>query len=239
MNSVLIIIPTFNESKSIKNLIDLININVNKADILIVDDNSPDNTSLVVKEHVEKNNISNIHLICRSKKLGLGSAYITGFKYALEMKYEKVIQMDADLSHNPKDIPSLIKSSSENDLVIGSRYINGIRIINWPISRLLLSYFANLYARKIIGLNIFDITAGFKCINTSFLKKINLNKIKSEGYSFQIEIHYLASVNNCKICEIPIVFTDRETGSSKMSLLIIFEAIFIVPYLKLKKILKI
>ena len=239
MNSILIIIPTFNESKSIINILDTININVNNVDVLIVDDNSPDNTSLIVKEYIKKNNISNIHLICRKKKLGLGSAYIAGFKYALEMNYKKVIQMDADLSHDPKDVPVLISASSENDLVIGSRYLNGIRIINWPISRLLLSYFANLYARKIIGLNIFDITAGFKCINTSFLKKINLDKIKSEGYSFQIEIHYLASVNNCKICEVPIIFTDRTTGDSKMSLSIILEAIFIVPYLKFKKILKI
>ena len=238
MNSILIIIPTFNESKSIIHILDIINISVNNVDVLIVDDNSPDNTSLIVKDYIEKNNISNIHLICRQKKLGLGSAYIAGFKYALEMNYKKVIQMDADLSHDPKDIPELISASSENDLVIGSRYINGIRIINWPISRLLLSYFANLYARKIIGLNIFDITAGFKCINTSFLKKINLDKIKSEGYSFQIEIHYLASVNNCKIFEVPIIFTDRTTGDSKMSLSIILEAIFIVPYLKFKKILK-
>ena len=141
MNSVLIIIPTFNESKSIINIIDLININVNNADILIIDDNSPDNTSLIVKAYIEKNNISNIHLICRKKKLGLGSAYIAGFKYALEMNYKKVIQMDADLSHNPKDIPVLISESSKNDLVIGSRYINGIRIINWPISRLTFERF--------------------------------------------------------------------------------------------------
>ena len=239
MNDILIIIPTYNESESIINVIKLIEVDVYNSDILIVDDNSPDNTSNIVKEYINKKNISNIKLICRNKKLGLGSAYIAGFKYALEKGYKKVIQMDADLSHNPKDIPRLLNKSDQYELVIGSRYINGVRIINWPISRLLLSYFANLYARKIIGIKIYDITGGFKCISSKFLKKINLDKVKSEGYSFQIEINYLASINNCKIIEIPIIFTDRTVGDSKMSLSIIFEAVFIVPYLKIKKLLKI
>ena len=230
----LVIIPTFNEINTIGLLIDKI-LKINNVDLLIIDDNSPDGTS----HEVKKINNSRINIINRKKKLGLGSAYIEGFKYAICKKYDFVIQIDADLSHNPEDISRLISYSRNNDLVIGSRYIKGISIVNWPLSRLFLSYFANLYSRVITGMPIKDTTGGFKCISTNILKNINLDKIKSEGYSFQIEINYLSWIKKYKITEIPIVFTDRATGTSKMSKKIIFEALYMVPLLKFRKILKI
>lgn len=234
LNNFLVIIPTYNEIDNIEKVICLIlNLNDN-IDILIVDDNSPDGTSGLVKSLIEKNN--RVNLLERKSKLGLGSAYILGFKWALVKKYAFVIQMDADLSHNPNDINEFIKESDCYDLIIGSRYINGISIVNWPLSRLILSYFANLYARVIIGVPIKDLTGGFKCISSNVLNTINLDDIKSEGYSFQIELNFLAWNNNFKIKEIPIIFTDRAHGNSKMSKFVIFEAIYMVPYLFFKKI---
>lgn len=234
LNNFLVIIPTYNEIDNIEKVICLIlNLNDN-IDILIVDDNSPDGTSVLVKSLIEKNN--RVNLLERKSKLGLGSAYILGFKWALVKKYAFVIQMDADLSHNPNDINEFIKESDCYDLIIGSRYINGISIVNWPLSRLILSYFANLYARVIIGVPIKDLTGGFKCISSNVLNSINLDDIKSEGYSFQIELNFLAWNNNFKIKEIPIIFTDRAHGNSKMSKFVIFEAIYMVPYLFFKKI---
>ena len=227
LNNFLVIIPTYNEIDNIEKVICLIlNLNDN-IDILIVDDNSPDGTSVLVKSLIEKNN--RVNLLERKSKLGLGSAYILGFKWALVKKYAFVIQMDADLSHNPNDINEFIKESDCYDLIIGSRYINGISIVNWPLSRLILSYFANLYARVIIGVPIKDLTGGFKCISSNVLNTINLDDIKSEGYSFQIELNFLAWNNNFKIKEIPIIFTDRAHGNSKMSKFVIFEAIYMVP----------
>ena len=234
MNKILIIIPTYNEKENIKLIIEKIFLFNNNVSILFVDDNSPDGTSDIIKNY----NNENINLLIRDSKMGLGSAYITGFNWAIKNKFDYVVQMDADLSHNPRDIKNLIKYTNEYDLIIGSRYINGISIVNWPISRLILSYLANLYARVITGIPIKDVTGGFKCISVNLLNKINLNKIKSEGYSFQIEINFLAWINNFKIKEIPIVFTDRTKGESKMSKMVIFEAIYMVPYLLLKKIFK-
>ena len=192
----LTIIPTYNESKSICHLIQSI-INLNCTNLLIIDDNSPDSTSNIVKEFISTNDLySQIFIIDRNVKSGLGSAYIVGFKYALENNYDKIIQIDADLSHNPKDIPQLINESNNYDLIIGSRYINGIRIMNWPISRLFLSYFANIYSKIITGIPVHDLTGGYKCINTTIFRTINLDNIKSEGYSFQIEINFLVfSIN--------------------------------------------
>tara|TARA_B100001250_G_scaffold231669_1_gene198867 strand:+ start:3006 stop:3725 length:720 start_codon:yes stop_codon:yes gene_type:complete len=236
MNENLVIIPTYNEINNIEFIINKItSLNI-EIDILVVDDNSPDKTY----EKVEflKKSISNLYLIINNKKSGIGKAYIKGFEFAISKNYSKIIQIDADMSHDPNDIPRLLKSSKDCDLVIGSRYINGIRIINWPLSRLALSYFANLYAKILTGLNIYDCTGGYKCIDINLLKSINLNNINSQGYSFQIEINYRAYIKNFKIKEIPIIFTDRTIGKSKMSKRIIIEAIFIVPILRLKKILK-
>ena len=233
MKKTLIIIPTYNEKDNIEKIINEI-FNLNKdVQILFVDDNSPDGTSDIIKSF----NSLNINLITRKAKLGLGSAYIEGFNWAINNNFDYVVQMDADLSHNPKDISKLTQKTGEFDLIIGSRYINGISIVNWPLSRLILSYLANLYARLIIGIPIFDVTGGFKCISTRLLKQINLNNIKSEGYSFQIEVNFLAWIHNFKIKEVPIVFTDRTKGESKMSKKVIFEAIYMVPYLFFKKII--
>ena len=234
MKKYLIIIPTYNESKTIDSIIKKIfNLNIS-IDILVVDDNSPDCTYKIIENHDLFN--KNIFLIKRNNKSGLGSAYIDGFKWSIDRKYDYVIQIDADLSHNPDDIPRMIQRSQEYDLVIGSRYIKGISIVNWPLSRLILSYCANLYSRIITGMKIKDTTGGFKCFSIKVLKSINLNSIKSEGYSFQIELNYLTWLKGYKIVEIPIIFTDRTLGESKMSKKIIFEAIYMVPLLRLKKI---
>ena len=192
----------------------------------------------IVYQYLTENTDKRINIIKREKKLGLGSAYIKGFQWAITNGFDYVVQMDADLSHNPADIINIISYTDNYDLVIGSRYVNGISIVNWPLSRLILSYCANLYARIITGVPIKDITGGFKAISVNFLKKINLNNIKSEGYSFQIEINFLAWKNNCKIKEVPIIFTDRTRGESKMSKIVILEAIYMVPYLFLKKIFR-
>ena len=234
MNKVIVIIPTYNEADNIGKIIDLINnLNLN-LDILVIDDNSPDGTKNIVNKLRE--NFSNLFLINQDKKNGLGTAYKIGFKWAIENQYDKIIQIDADLSHDPQSIPSLISESEKYDLVIGSRYINGINVINWPMSRLLLSYFANKYVKFFTRLRINDSTSGYKCINTRVLKKINLDKVQSEGYSFQIEINFLAVVKKFTIKEIPITFTERVFGKSKMSKKIIIEAIYMVPLLRIKKI---
>ena len=180
-----------------------------------------------------------IYLIEREGKLGLGTAYCRGFQWALERDYDPIIQMDADLSHNPDDIPRLIDASESCDSVIGSRYIEGVNVVNWPMRRLLLSYFANWYARAVIRLPIMDLTGGFKCIRRRVLKEIDFSKIRSEGYSFQIEMNFLAWIKGFKLTEIPIVFTDRTVGESKMHRGIVFEAIWMVPKLLIKKIFRI
>ena len=231
----LIIIPTYNEDKNISILIDKIRklkseINL---DILVIDDGSPDGTAKSVEE-IQKED-SKLHLINRGKKLGLGSAYCLGFNWAIENNFDVIVQMDADLSHNPKDILRLLSESSNSDVVIGSRYKTGVNVVNWPLRRLILSYLANIYARIITGLKVYDLTSGFKCIKTSVLKKINIDKIKSEGYSFQIEVNCLCYNKNYKISEVPIIFYDRTIGKSKMSKKIIFEAIIRVPIFRLKR----
>lgn len=230
----LVIIPTYNEINNIDVIINkIINLDLN-LDILVVDDNSPDKTYDKVHELQKK--YKNIFLIINKKKSGIGNAYIKGFEFAISNNYDKVIQIDADMSHNPCDINKLLDYSDSYKLVIGSRYINGIRIINWPLSRLALSYFANLYAKILTGIKINDCTGGFKCIDIEVLKSININNINSQGYSFQIEINYRAHIKKYKVKEVPIIFTDRTIGKSKMSKKIILEAIFIVPLLRLKNI---
>jgi dolichol-phosphate mannosyltransferase len=231
---ILIIIPTYNESKTIEKIVHKI-FSMNKDyDILIIDDGSPDGTRSIV-ENMQKDN-TGLFLLNREKKSGIGTAYCAGFKWAIDNNYEKVIQIDADLSHNPNDIPILINSSSKYDLVIGSRYKKGINVVNWPLRRLFLSYFANVYSKIITGLPIKDSTGGFKCFNINVLKSIDLDNIKSSGYSFQIEMNFISWVKGFSINEIPIIFCDRTVGESKMSRKIIIEAIYMVPLLRLKKI---
>jgi len=232
---ILIIIPTYNECKTIEKIINKIFAINSNYNILVIDDGSPDGTRLIVENIQEKN--SNLFLLNRKKKSGLGTAYCAGFKWAIEKGYTKVVQIDADLSHNPNDIPILIDNSNRYDLVIGSRYKSGVNVVNWPLSRLFLSYFANVYSKIITGLPIKDSTGGFKCFNIYVLKSINLNKIKSSGYSFQIEMNFITWSKKFTIKEVPIIFYDRSVGESKMSKKIIFEAIYMVPLLRIKKIL--
>ncbi len=229
----LAISPTYNEKKNIIELINRVLNSYKNIDILIVDDASPDGTSSIVKKAMIDSN--RIHLIERSGKLGLGTAYCAGFKWALERDYDRIIQIDADMSHNPNDIEQLLNESISADLIIGSRYINGVNVVNWPLRRLFLSYFANMYARFITGLSVKDATGGFKCFRSDVLRSINLSKINSEGYSFQIEMNFISYCKGFKIKEIPIIFTDRTVGESKMSKKIILEAIYMVPFLKIKK----
>ena len=232
----LIIIPTYNENQNISILIDKIRKldSLIDLEILVIDDGSPDGTANSVKE-IQKND-SKLHLINREKKLGLGSAYCLGFNWAIKNNFDVIVQMDADLSHNPNDILRLLSKINDSDVVIGSRYKTGVNVVNWPLRRLILSYLANIYARIITGLKVYDLTSGFKCIKTEVLRKINIDKIKSEGYSFQIEVNCLCYNKNYKISEVPIIFYDRTIGKSKMSKKIIFEAIIRVPIFRLKRI---
>ena len=218
----LVILPTYNESKNIINIMDmLLNLGID-LDILIIDDNSPDDTARIAKDY----NSNNVFIEKRAKKSGLGSAYIHGFNWGLKNKYNKIIQMDADLSHDPNEVPAMFSLLDKYDLVIGSRYHGGLRVINWPISRLYISYFANLYARIITGVPIKDLTAGFKAWNSETLRLINFNESSSQGYCFQIETSFRAYQKACKLIEHPIVFTDRTIGESKMSKNVMIEAIF-------------
>ncbi len=229
----LVIIPTYNEKENIKDIIEAILKVTPESHILIVDDNSPDGTADIVEELMKTDR--RIRLLKRKKKMGLGTAYVAGFKYAIKEGYDCVIQMDADFSHNPEDIPRLLAQLGEYDLIIGSRYINGISVVNWPLSRLFLSYFANLYARIVTGVPIKDLTGGFKCIKIDVLKSIDLDRVRADGYGFQIEINFLAYMNGFKLKEIPIIFIDRRAGYSKMSKKIIWEAFWLVWKLRLER----
>ena len=237
MNKALIVIPTYNEINNISELINKIMSVSNALDILFIDDNSPDGTGVFLEQI--SNEKKEINLLSRPGKMGLGTAYIEGFKWAIENNYDYVLQMDADMSHDPSDIPRMLDLISENDLVIGSRYLEGFNVVNWPLRRLFLSYGANLYTRILTGLPISDSTGGFKCFRIDVLRSINLEQIVSEGYSFQIEMNYLSWVRNFKIKEISIVFTDRTVGQSKMSKKIILEAIFMVPKIMFQRIFSI
>ena len=232
----LIIAPTYNEKKNIQQLVDLVFGENPEFHLLIVDDNSPDGTGDRVKSL--QSTYENLFLETRSKKSGLGTAYIFGFKWALKNQYENIIQMDADLSHNPKDLPRMVKNLKNNDVVIGSRYINGISVVNWPLRRLMLSYGANAYSRIITGMPIMDGTGGFKAWKAKVLSDIDLDSVKSQGYSFQIEMNFRAWVKSYIIKEIPIIFSDRTIGQSKMSKTIVYEAIFMVWRLRIWKLFR-
>lgn len=232
MSRALVIIPTYNEATNVKNLIpEVLKVN-HDLEILVVDDNSPDGTADVVKEIMSSD--SRIHLIRRNGKSGLGTAYVAGFKYAIEHCFDYVFEMDADLSHDAREIPNFLSKMNDYDVVIGSRYRNGVRVVNWPVRRLLLSYFANVYTRVITGLPVKDATGGFKCFHRKVLESIDLDKVKSNGYAFQIEMTYKAWRKGFRIHEIPIVFFDRRVGTSKMSKSIVYEAVFMVWKLRLR-----
>jgi dolichol-phosphate mannosyltransferase len=222
-----VIVPTYNERENIIKLIDAVLAQSPILDILVVDDGSPDGTGGIVDERAAQD--SRVHIIHREKKLGLGTAYVAGFRWALERDYDFVFEMDADFSHDPQHIPQFLASVENADLVIGSRYREGrVTVVNWPIGRLLLSYFANVYARFVTGLGIFDLTAGYKCFRRKVLEAIDLSDVRSNGYAFQIEMHFRVWRKGFRIVEIPIVFVDRTEGTSKMSKKIVREAVWMV-----------
>jgi dolichol-phosphate mannosyltransferase len=230
----LIVLPTYNEKENIEEITSAILNQISTLNILIVDDNSPDGTGAIADRLSEKD--KRIHVLHRHKKEGLGRAYLSGFNWGLEKGYDLLFEMDADFSHDPKYLPKMIEASKEADLVIGSRYVQGVNVVNWPMSRLLLSWFGNLYVRWIIGLPVADATAGFKCFRRATLEKLNFAKIGSSGYSFQIEVNFHCWKKGLKIKEIPIVFTDREKGTSKMSTGIVKEALLLLWKLKVRSI---
>lgn len=232
----LIVIPTYNESLNIEKMMNRIMELYPEIHLLIVDDNSPDKTYELVQE--KQKEFKNIHLLKRKYKDGIANAYIAGFKYAIENKYKYVVQMDCDFSHDPQDIKSLVRELSNSDLAIGSRYINGIRVINWPLKRLIISYLGSIYIRLITSLPVIDCTGGFKAIKTEVLDKINLNEIISTGYIFQTEITYKSWLLNFKIKEVPIIFYERTFGESKLHHSIMTEGLINVIKLKIQSLKK-
>jgi len=230
----LIIIPTYNEIDNIEKMITTLFALYPAISLLIIEDGSPDGTADVVKKF-QQQYPNNLFMIERTGKLGLGTAYVTGFKWALERKYEFVFEMDCDFSHDPKQIPDLLTAAQTNDLVIGSRYIDGIRIINWPFKRLLLSYLASIYTRFVTSIPVFDTTGGFKCFNRRALESINLDDIISSGYIFQLELNYKVWSRGLNVKEVPIIFYERRDGQSKMAGGIIFEALFAVLRLRWRR----
>ncbi|MGB2805383.1 MAG: polyprenol monophosphomannose synthase [Candidatus Zixiibacteriota bacterium] len=227
----LVIIPTYNESENIERIVPLVMEKDPSIHVLIVDDNSPDGTGRTADGMAKKDD--RVSVIHRQSKSGLGTAYITGFKFALENGYDLVFEMDCDFSHDPKYIVEFLEAVKDADLVLGSRYISGVNVINWPMSRLLLSYYANVYSRLVTGLPVKDATSGFKCFRREVLEAIDLDRVKSNGYSFQIEMSFRAWKKGFKIKEIPIVFEDRKVGQSKMSKKIVREAVWMVWRLRL------
>ena len=231
---ILIIIPTYNELENLPRLLTEVLSKDNNIDMLFIDDNSPDGTADFI-ENEQKNN-NRIRLIKRQSKQGLGTAYIVGFKFALQRDYEVIFEMDADFSHDPNEIPRFLEEIKNSDVVLGSRYKNGVNVINWPMRRLLLSWFANIYTRVITGMPLHDATGGFKCFKREVLEAIDLNRVKSNGYAFQIEMNFKVWKKGFNIKEIPIIFVDRVKGSSKMSKKIVREAVFMVWKLRFQSI---
>lgn len=226
----LVVIPTYNERDNLPRIVPEVLAQDSRIEVLVVDDNSPDGTGGLADQMAAAE--PRIHVLHRPGKQGLGKAYLDGFRWALARDFDRVIEMDADFSHSPKHLPELMHASEQADLILGSRYISGVNVINWPMSRLLLSYYANVYARVVTGMRVRDLTGGFKCFRRSVLEAINLDAIHSNGYAFQIEMTFRAHRRGFTIKEIPIVFMDREHGHSKMSKAIVREAIWMVPKLR-------
>ncbi len=239
MSDSLVIIPTYKEKENIKSIIVAIFALEKDFDIVVIDDNSPDGTADIVKELMREFR-DRLFIIEREGKLGLGTAYITGFKYALEHNYDYIFEMDADFSHNPKDLIALYDACATKgfDLAIGSRYASGVNVVNWPMGRVLLSYFASIYVQIVTRMPIKDSTAGFKCYKKEVLETINLDKIRFVGYAFQIEMKFTAWKFGFKITEVPIIFTNRILGESKMSTKILNEAVFGIIKMKLRSYFK-
>ena len=236
MSDSVVIIPTYNEIENIESIIRSVLSQHKSFHVLIIDDNSPDKTADKVIV-LQKEFPNQLFLEKREKKSGLGTAYVHGFKWALNKKYDYIFEMDADFSHNPIDLERLYEACHHGgaDVSVGSRYVTGVNVVNWPLNRVLMSYFASYYVKKITGMKVHDATAGFICYKSSFLESINLDKIKFIGYAFQIEMKYRAFANNFQIIEVPIIFTDRTKGQSKMSNAIIKEAVFGVISLRIRK----
>lgn len=231
----LVVIPTYNEKDNVVRLASAVLAQHEDFQILFVDDNSPDGTGKIIDDLVSGND--RIHVLHRAGKLGLGSAYREGFKAALSMGADYIIEMDADFSHDPAVLPEFLIAIKDSDLVIGSRYLNGVSVVNWPIRRLILSYFASAYTRWVTGLQLRDCTSGFKCFRRSSLESVDMDNVKSDGYSFQIEMNYRCMERGLRITEIPIIFIDRHAGSSKMSRRIVREAVIMVWKLRLQSLL--
>ncbi len=234
-NDGVVIIPTYNEIENIRAIIRAVTSLEKPLDVLIIDDGSPDGTADAVKELMQTELQGRLHLIERKGKLGLGTAYICGFKWAIEHGYDYIFEMDADFSHNPDDLPRLYAACHDEgfDVAVGSRYITGVNVVNWPIGRVLMSYYASAYVRTILGISLRDTTAGFVCYRREVLETIDLDKIRFKGYAFQIEMKYSAIRLGFKIKEVPVIFVNRELGTSKMSGGIFSEALFGVIRLRL------
>ena len=233
----LVIVPTYNEAENFPLIVPRILEQDERIDVLVVDDNSPDGTGRMADEMAAEN--PRVHVLHREGKLGLGTAYLNGFDWALERDYEFILEMDADGSHDAKHLPEFLAAIQDADLVLGSRYLKGrVTVVNWPMSRLLLSYFANIYARVVTGHRLYDATGGFKCFRRRVLEAIDLDAVHSNGYSFQIEMSFRAWRKGFRIVEIPIVFMDRVEGTSKMSGGIVREAVWMVWLLRLKRLFR-
>ena len=223
----LVIVPTYNERQNIEKIVESVLAQDPRLEILVVDDGSPDGTGALVDEISARD--KRVHALHRPRKMGLGTAYIAGFRWALERGYDLVFEMDADFSHDPNHLPQFLDASRDADLVLGSRYRHGkVTVVNWPIARLILSYYANIYARAVTGMPLYDATGGFKCFRREVLEAIDLSDVRSNGYAFQIEMSFRAWRRGFRIVEIPIVFVDRTEGESKMSKKIIREAVWMV-----------
>ena len=232
----LVLIPTYNERENVSAMVDKVFSLPVEFDILVIDDGSPDGTADIVRER-QKDYPDRLHLLCRKGKLGLGTAYLAGFRWGLERDYDYIIEMDCDFSHNPDDLPRLVAAAEEGaDVVIGSRYVQGVNVVNWPMSRLLMSYCASIYVRTVTGMPVHDATAGFICYSRRVLERMDLDKVEMKGYGFQIEMKYSAWKLGFKIREVSIIFIDRVLGQSKMSSSIFGEAFFGVMKLRLRKI---